>query len=45
MREVKKAKAERFRLSHSLASLRQRFSQAMEVSTIQRRGSTIKLLP
>ena len=41
----KKAKALRFRFSQSLANLRQRFSQAMVRSTIQRRGSTIKLLP
>ena len=41
----KKAEALRFRFSPSLANLRQRFSQAMVRSTIQRRGSTIKLLP
>jgi hypothetical protein len=40
----KKAKALRFRFSQSLANLRQRFSQAMVRSTIQRRGSTVKLL-
>ena len=36
----KKASAWRFRFSQSFASLRQRLSQAMVRSTIQRRGST-----
>ena len=41
---LRKPSALRLRFSQSLASRRQRFSQAMERSTIQRRGSTLKPL-
>ena len=40
---LRKPSALRLRFSQSLASRRQRFSQAMERSTIQRRGSTTPL--
>ena len=41
---LRKARALRLRFSQSLASRRQRFSQAMVRSTIQRLGSTTKPL-